>query len=95
MGFLFRGFFQVVLLAMVVTIIGGYALANSLMSTGGAAFGAGLKGGGTFLSATGQGFRDAAAYENAQSQAQANQAIREQAAKDQARKDAQKKAQGK
>jgi membrane protein involved in colicin uptake len=82
MGFLFRGFWNVVLFAAAVTVIGGYALTNAVMSTTGQAFGAGLKGGGTFLSAAGSGFKEADNYEKALSEAQANQDAKDKAAKD-------------
>jgi hypothetical protein len=92
MGFLFRGFWNVVLFGAVVTVIGGYALTNAVMNTTGHAFGAGLKGGGTFLTATGAGFQQADSYEKALSEAQANQDAKDQAKKDAKKKAAQKKA---
>lgn len=82
MGFLFRGFWNVVFFGALLVVIGGAALAHAVMDTGGQAFGGGLRASGTFLSATGQGFREVDSYEDALAEAEANQAAKDQAAKD-------------
>src|SRR3954452_21568145 len=65
MGWVVRRFWDVVLIAALLAILGGAALMQSAAGTGGNALGQGISGGFTFVKAIAGGFKDADAVGNA------------------------------
>jgi hypothetical protein len=65
MGWVFRRFWDVVLIAALLAVLGGAALMQSAAGTGGNALGQGISGGFTFVKSIAGGFRDANTVGNA------------------------------
>jgi len=65
MGWVVRRFWDVVLIAALLALMGGAALMHSAADTGGNALGQGISGGFTFVKAIAGGFKDADAVGNA------------------------------
>jgi hypothetical protein len=59
MGWLIRRFWDVVLIAALLAVLGGAALMQSAAGTGGNALGQGISGGFTFVKSIAGGFQDA------------------------------------
>jgi hypothetical protein len=65
MGWLIRRFWDVVLIAALLALMGGAALMQAAADTGGNALGQGISGGFTFVKAIASGFKDADAVGDA------------------------------
>jgi len=65
MGWVVRRFWDVVLVAALLALMGGAALMHSAADTGGNALGQGISGGFTFVKSIAGGFKDADAVGNA------------------------------
>src|SRR5215212_4664226 len=65
MGWIVRRFWDVVLIAALLAVLGGAALMQSAAGTGGNALGQGISGGFTFVKSIAGGFRDANAVGDA------------------------------
>jgi len=61
MGWMLKRFWDVVIVAALLALLGGAALMQAAMGTGGVALGQGLSGGVTFVKAITGGFQDAEA----------------------------------
>lgn len=90
-GRVFHGFWTVILICAVVTFFAGAAVMGKVAGNGGNALGQGIKGGFIFVSALGQGFREADAVD---AQVKAGEAEKRAKAAEERAKRAEAKAKG-